>query len=163
MATVTHGLAAIKYGAIATDGGTATTFASKGLTLSDTFKIETADNDVQDFMSEENDYPEETIITMGKKQYKHSVMNADAALREFYLGGSAASGVWSSPDVTEKIEQSVEITTKTGHVITINRGLISGKIAGELSKKGLATIEVTITVMKPKKAGVPAETWADPS
>ncbi|MEA5260638.1 hypothetical protein VB264_22765 [Arcicella aquatica] len=163
MATVTYGLKSIKYGDIANDGGTATAFVSKGLTLSDTFKIETGDNEVQEFMSEENDYPEESIITMGKKQYKYTVMNADADIAGFLLGGTVAAGVWSSPDTTSKIQKSVQIETKTGHIITINRALVSAKRAGEFSKKALATIEVTLTVMKPQKAGVYAETWEDPS
>ena len=157
----TYGLESVEFGDVATDGGVATSFSSKGLTFKDSFEIASADPDVQEFMSEENDDPEVSISTQGKKIYKFQLMNPGVDELAYFLGGQVIAGPpksWEAPDQTPVIEKSVKITPKQGHILTITRGRITAKHSGKYAKTGLAMLDITITVMKPTKAGVPSLT-----
>lgn len=157
----TYGLESVKFGDVATDGGVATSFSSKGLTFKDSFEIASADPDVQEFMSEENDDPEVSISTQGKKIYKFQLMNPGVDELAYFLGGEVVAGPpkkWEAPDQSPVIEKSVEITPKKGHILTITRGKITAKQTGKYAKTGLAMLDITITVMKPDKAGEPSMT-----
>jgi hypothetical protein len=155
----TYGLESVEFGDIATDGGLAATFSAKGLTFKDSFEINTADADMQEFMSEENDDPEVSISTQGKKGYKFQLMNPGVDELEYFLGGTVISGPpkkWNAPDNTPIIEKSVKITPKVGHILTITRARITAKQAGKYAKTGLAMLDIMITVMKPTKTGEPS-------
>jgi len=154
----TYGLESIEFGDIATDGGVATTFSNKGLTFKDSFEIAEADPDLQKFLSEENDDPEMIISTQGEKVYRFQLMNPGVDEFAYFMGGTVVTGppkVYEAPDVSPTIEKSVKITPKQGHILTITRGRITAKESGTYSKTGLAMLDITITVMKPTKAGEP--------
>ena len=157
----TYGLTSVEFGDVATDGGVATTFSNKGLTFKDSFEIASADADVQEFQSEENDEPEISISTQGKKIYKFQLMNPGVDELLYFLGGVVVAGppkVWQAPGQTPVNEKSIKITPKKGHILTITRALIVAKESGKYSKTGLAMLDITITVMKPTKALEPSMT-----
>lgn len=149
----TYGLDSVEFGDIATDGGVATTFGSLGLTFKDTFDILEADPTETDFFSEENDDPELSITTKGALTMKFQLMDYDAESIAELKGGSVASDIYSADSFTINIEKSVKVTPKQGFIFMIPRAKITAKFMGKLAKTELVTIEVTIKVLSPKKAG----------
>jgi hypothetical protein len=152
------GLLSIELGAIAGDGGIATTFASLGVTYQDSAELMQADNNITEIFSEENDDAEEVIEVMGGKTLKWSVMNIDPDNLVLILGGTATgtapNKTWEAPDTRSQIEKSVRVKTKTNQTIDIPRAKIMAKINWKFSKKGVALIDITAKVLKPTKAGV---------
>ena len=149
-----HGLKSVEFGDIATDGGVATVFAAQGLTFKDTFEIIEADADVKEFFAEETDEAVLAVSTKGKMQMKFELMNYDNTSLAYLKGGSIVSDVYNADRFTVNIEKSVKVTPTTGMIFTFPRCLITTKWKGKLSKGELMTLEVTITVMTPTKAGV---------
>lgn len=156
----TLGLLKIEIGAIAGDGGLATSFAAIGKTYKDTAELMGADPSVFEHYSEESDDPEEIVVTKGKVTVKWSIFDSDADTLVKALGGTATgtapNKIWSSPDTATDIEKSIKITPKAGKVINIVRAQLVGKINYKLSKNGIFMVDITGTILAPTKAATAA-------
>lgn len=83
MAKHVFGLASVKMGAIAGDGGMGTTLETVGETVTGTATMTTEDNTVTDFNIEESDSPVESVVTaFGKITFAWS--SFDVAARQLY-------------------------------------------------------------------------------
>jgi hypothetical protein len=156
---VTLGLVGIEYADIATDGGVGTSFSAVAKTYRNSCNIAHEDSQVTEFLSEEDDEPIEALVSPGRKIYTYQVMNTDPEVQQFFMGGTvdAASGndpaVWHAPDVMPTIEKSVKFIPKAGPTLTITRARITAKESGQYSREGIGLIDITVRVLKPKKAG----------
>lgn len=152
------GLDKIEVGDIEADGDVSTSFAQLGVTYRDTADLTQDDPEVTEHNSEENDEPEEVIMTKGKTSIKWSIVNAAPNTLAEVLGGNvtgvAPDEVWEAPSTAQDIEKSIKITPKRGKVITIPRAKIQAKINYKLARTGIFLVEITANVMTPTKAGV---------
>ena len=125
-----------------------------GLTYQDTAKMAQEDGETTEFFAEEEDDPIDQITKAGKVTFIFSIMDPDLTTLTRLFGGEVASDVWQYPDALADIEESVIVKSKKGLCFHVSRGRVKAKFNGDFSKKGLLLLEVTVTVMKPTKAGV---------
>ena len=151
------GLASIKWGTPAVDGGMSTALTALGLTYQDTSKFFTEDGQSAELYAEEEDEPIEAFDTPGLTKVELSIMNySPDNLQRIFGGtvtGTGATAKWSSPDVAPNVELSCEIITKTGLKIEIPRCRVTAKFNGEFRKRGLLLINISAKILKPTKAG----------
>jgi hypothetical protein len=152
---VTLGLSKIEVGAIAGDGGMATTLAPLGYTYQDTAQMQQEDGTTTDFIVEELDTPLASITQPGKLSFNFSIADPDVGTLQKIFGGTAAADTWSAPDASPELELSVRITPKQGLMFEIPRAKIAAKFNGSFSKTSLFLVEVSCSVLQPVKAGVP--------
>lgn len=170
MSKVTNGISKIEFGALAVDGGPATTgFSIFGLTSQGTPKITEEDPKVTEFYAEEFDDPIDIVSQKGKKTLEFAVMVADAVSMVKVLGGTvtaavgAVGAIWNAPDTLPVIEGTIRITPRQGSVIQINRGNLRCKINHDLSKTGQLLLDVKVQVLQPTKLGIPSMTYTNPA
>jgi hypothetical protein len=151
------GLAHIKLGAIANDGGMGQSLSILGVTYQDTADLTQEDPEITNIMSEENDEPEEVIEVKGAKKLKFSIMNFDPDVMVRVLGGtstgSAPNKIWSAPIAADPIELSIDILTKRNVSILIPRAKITAKLNMQFRKKGVTLIDIVATILTPTKNG----------
>lgn len=154
------GLATFKMGAIAGDGGMGTSLVALGNTVADSASITTEEGQTQDFNIEEQDDPVMSIQSeKGKITINWSCYDVDADVLQKFFGGTVAAGppkVWSAPDSTPILEQSIEITPKSGGKIEVVRAQVVARLNWALNKTRLAQIDITATVLAPTKAATPS-------
>jgi hypothetical protein len=158
MGVISLGLTEIQVGAIAADGGEATTYTKIGKTYEKTCKLAQDKSDTQEFYEEGRSVPE--VRTKKKKVpiLTFSIMDPDPTFLKAYLGGTT-SGTgddmeWSWGDADEYIEASIRAIPEMGLVYTIPRADIEAVINAEMSSQGIHLVDFTVTPLKPKKAGV---------
>lgn len=155
--TRTLGLETIEVGDIAIDGGVSSDFAPLGVTYRDTAELTQEDPDITEHYSEENDEPEEVVTSKGKTTISWSIINSDPDTLAEVLGGEVKTvgdkKVWEAPPSGVEIEKSIRITPKRGAVITIPRAKIVAKINYKIARTGIFMVEITATVLTPRKAG----------
>jgi len=89
MAKKIFGLASVKIGAIAGDGGMSTTLTTVGETVSGTATMTQEDNTVTDFTIEESDSPVESIVSVaGKIAFNWSSYNVSYSTLYKLFGGT---------------------------------------------------------------------------
>lgn len=154
------GLKSIKIGEIEADGSMSTNLEILGETYQDSAEIVQADSEKTEIYSEEDTEPVEIIEIRGGITVKWSIFNVDPEVLKKVLGGkvtgTAPNKVWEQSENDEKIERSIELITKTNNIVTIPRAIISAKFNWKVSKKGVALIDITGRVLKPKKDGLSA-------
>lgn len=162
MATYTIGVSAITLGNVASDGGPGTSLAPLGLTNEGSCKLNQADPDTTNFFAEEQDSAVFSFSKAGATTVTFQILNPDTATLKAVFGGSIGVATvnskqvstWNMPASVPTIEQTVQITPQQGMVVIIPRGLVTAKLNGELAKKNLFMIDVTVTALAPIKAGV---------
>lgn len=153
------GLASIKLGAIATDGGMATALAPLGQTAEDTCKIEFGDAEETPFYVEEQDAPIYIERKQGDIDISFSIYEYDLeTIKEVFGGeitGSGGNKVYKAPATAVNIEKSLEITPKKGHILSFPRVSITAKFSADIGKKNLMALEIKAKVLQPTKEGEP--------
>lgn len=156
----TLGLASVKMGAIAQDGGMGSSLAALGYTYKDSCTLTCEDPETNDFYAEEVDDPVVSISKAGKTTLEFSLMNPSPEQLVILMGGtaSASSGsgdndTWEAPDSMPSIEKSVEITPKQGYKIEIPRMKIEAKLDGNIGQSDLFMVKVKGTILQPTKSG----------
>lgn len=153
----TLGLETIEVGDIALDGGVSTSFAPLGVTYRETAELTQEDPEVTEHYSEENDEPEEIVTSKGKTTITWSIINSDPETLAGVLGGQVklvdGNDVWEAPPGGVEIEKSIRVTPKRGARITIPRAKIVAKINYKIARTGIFMVELTATVLTPRKAG----------
>lgn len=87
--TKVFGLASVKMGAVANDGGMGTSLEQIGETVSGTASLTSEDNTVTDFNIEESDSPVESIVSQqGKMTFAWSTYDVGGRNMERFFGGT---------------------------------------------------------------------------
>lgn len=153
------GVASIKIGGIAVDGGMGTTLAVVGKTYRDSAELVQDDPELTDIECEEDDDPVETIEKIGARTLRWSIMDYEPDTLVKVLGGTVTGAgteidpkIWNAPTVSPSLEQSVEIISKTGVKFTIPRAKIMAKLNARLVKNGVALVDIQAKVLTPTKA-----------
>ena len=157
MAKHVFGLASVKMGAIAGDGGMGTSLTPVGETVSGTANLVTEDNQVTDFNIEESDSPVESIVSeAGKMTISWSSYNVDADNLVLFFGGTKVTGPpvkWQAPDSFIQVEKSLEFTDRKGNVIIVPRAKIQAKFGLSFAKDKLGQVDIVATILQPDKSG----------
>ncbi len=158
MGFVSLGLSEIQVGAIAADGGEATSYSKIGKTYQNTCKLQQEKADVTEHYEEGQSAPE---VRKKKKKVPiltFSIMDPDPTFLQAYLGGEVTGTgddmEWSWSDTDEDIEASIRVIPEIGLVYTIPRADIEAVINADMSAQGINLVDFTVTPLKPKKAGV---------
>lgn len=157
---ITIGLSKIEIGEIASDGGMGEPLEQIGYTAEGTATIETEDPEVTEFFVEEIETPIYQSSRMGRTTISFALASPDLAQCQKVFGGEAPTGTggdltWNYPSGTVVLEKSIKITPKEGIVFEIPRGRISAKFAGSFGRADTLKVEVSVSVLQPKKAGTP--------
>lgn len=155
------GLASLKIGDIASDGGMGTTLTSLGATYKDSCELIQEDPNVTDIECEESDDPVESIETLGARTLKWSIMDYHPQTLVKVLGGTVTGSgteldpyVWNAPTASPAIEKSIELVSKTGIKFQIPRAKIMAKLNAKIVKNGVALVDITAKILTPTKTGV---------
>jgi hypothetical protein len=156
----TLGVSKIELSDIAGDGGLGIGFAALGKTYKDTAELMGEDPEVFEHRSEENDDPEEVVVTKGKVTVKWSIMDSDADTLVKVLGGTATgvapNKIWNDAASAPNIEKSIKITPKSGKVINIVRAKIVAKVNYKIARNGIFLVDIVATILAPTKAATAA-------
>lgn len=156
---ITIGLASIKLGAIAADGGMGESLTPLGDTTIGTCKVNFEDPEKTEFFVEEYDDPIHVEYKQGKIDIQFQVANPDLeAIKRVFGGeitGSGSNKVYKAPNQYVTVEQSLEVKAKKGLSFKFPRVSLSAKFTSDLSKENLFGVEVTATVLRPTKEGEP--------
>lgn len=162
MATKSFGVEEVQFGEIPTSGaeagGMATVLAKLGNTYKDSATYEQADDEVFDINVEEQDEPEDSIVTAGKSTLTLDLIDYDPALLVKVCGGtvSADGKTWNEPATPAKIEMSVRVKQITGLVLEWPRMLIRYKLVPALKKNDAGRVRLICEKRRPAKAGLAA-------
>lgn len=157
MANVTTtGLAAVKMGDIAGDGGMGTTLAVIGYTNKGSVQLNTEDPTSTEFYAEEVDDPIYVSKKKGKTTFTFQLGFPDFDQMVAVLGGTKSgtgnAQIWSAPSTVQTIEKSFKIVPTSGYVLNIVRGTIAAKFTGGYMSTDNLKIDVVVTVLTPTKA-----------
>lgn len=151
------GLQSLKMGNPDVDGGMGTTLTDIGKIVQDTCDLVSADPTTDEEFSEQDDTPVMSFITKGIDTLKFSLFDCTAATLMKVLGGTVdgTSGAWNAPSDSPSIVQSIEITTKSGLVISIPSAKVLGKLNYQFRKRGLLKVDVTANIQVPGDGSAP--------
>ena len=154
MSQINNGLAQLKIGTIAVDGGMGTVLTALGYITEDSFKINTEDGTATDFMVEEIDDPIFSRTTAGKISFEFEIANPDAPVLVTVFGGTSdANGGYTPPNSAPVIEKSLEIIPSQGFGFKVPRAKITAKFSDTIGKNQLLKVVVTAQVLAPTKVG----------
>jgi len=154
----------IKIGDIEADGGMSTSLAALGTTYEGTCQMTKPEAEETPEFCEENDDPEEIITKKGVTTFVWGISDWTPDVIVKVFGGTVTTtGVapdevdtWNEPDSAPKIEQSLEIKSKSGVTIAAPRVRITASVDDNIGKGKSSVITVKATVMKPTKADTPS-------
>ena len=155
-----NGLASIKLGAIAIDGGMGTVLSALGFTEEDSAKFNFDEPEKKEYPVEETDTPFFVTTKQGKKTFTFTV--ADPTVQTYVetmggtVTGTGADAVYDSPLVAPIIERSLEVTPKIGTGFKFPRVLVTATLTDSIGKNALLGVNVTCEILQPTKAGVSA-------
>ncbi|MDR7818705.1 hypothetical protein RIU47_08815 [Riemerella anatipestifer] len=156
---VNIGLASIKIGEIASDGGMGTSLEQIGVTNQGSCKINFEDAEKKEFFVEEYDDPFHVEYTQGKINIQYQIANPDIDTIVKVFGGSKSgsgpSEVYKAPNQSVTIERSMEMTPKKGLGFKFPRVSITAKFTPDIGKENLLMLDITASVLRPTKDGEP--------
>lgn len=154
------GLAGIDMADIPVGGGVPADvdFTAVGVTYRDEATLTEDDPTETEHYSNENDDPEESDITAGKRKLTFALIDwTPVALAKFMGGtvtGTGATEKWEAPNQKSKIEKAFRIRSKNGYYITFPRVSFYAKLDYNLAPSGIAKVMVAGTIMTPTGTGV---------
>ena len=152
---VNIGIASIKVGDIASDGGMGTVLAPLGETAEDSCKLTFGDQEETAFYVEEHDNPIHVEYKQGDVDLTFNIYEYDFDTVVKVFGGSVDSNGYKAPVVPVTIEKSLELKPRKGKTFKFPRVSITAKFTSDIGKKNLMAIEVKAKVLSPKKEGEP--------
>jgi hypothetical protein len=160
MGTTSIGLAQLRMGAVANDGGMGTALTVLSSTVVDTAVLTNEAPTETDFPIEEQDDPIYSTSVAGKRTIAWSTYDVtpDALVR--VLGGTvtvdgSGNNVYNAPINTPQLYVSIELTTLEGDVVRLVKVKINSVIEWNFQKSKLAQVNITGTILKPDKANTP--------
>ena len=156
---ITTGLAKIEVGDPLPDGSMGTTLSQYGYTDKDSCELIMDDPTETPFEAEEVDDPIEITYKGGKKQVKFNIADPDEAALALFLGGTAVSTTgaetYAAASTFTVIEKSLKITPTKGLIFSAPRCNIIAKLTGKYAKSDKLKLEITATILMPKKDNEP--------
>lgn len=156
---ITTGLAKIEVGDALADGSMGTTLAQYGYTDKDSCELIMDDPTETPFEAEEVDDPIEITYKGGKKQVKFNIADPDEAAIALFMGGTAVSTIgnesYSAPLTFTVVEKSLKITPTKGLIFSAPRCRFVAKLSGKYAKSDKLKLEITATILVPKKESEP--------
>ena len=156
---ITTGLAKIEVGDPLPDGSMGTTLSQYGYTDKDSCELIMDDPTETPFEAEEVDDPIEITYKGGKKQVKFNIADPDEAALALFLGGKAVSTTgaetYAAASTFTVIEKSLKITPTKGLIFSAPRCNIIAKLTGKYAKSDKLKLEITATILTPKKDNEP--------
>ncbi len=156
---ITTGLAKIEVGDALPDGSMGTTLAQYGYTDKDSCELIMDDPTETPFEAEEVDDPIEITYKGGKKQVKFNIADPDEAAIALFMGGTAVSTTgnesYSAPLTFTVVEKSLKITPTKGLIFSAPRCRFVAKLSGKYAKSDKLKLEITATILVPKKESEP--------
>lgn len=152
------GLAGIDFADIPIDGGIALAadFDPIGVTYRDEASLTEDDPTEIEHYSNENDDPEESDMSTGKKKIVFALIDWDPDNVVKYLQGTASgvgdAKIWSAPLSKLKFEKAIRLRSKSGQYMIFPRVSMVAKLDYKLAPSGIAKIIVTGTVLVPTLA-----------
>ena len=158
MSSINNGLAQVKIGAIASDGGMGTTLNRLGEIKEGSFKVNHSEGDKTEFKIEESDIPIFIRQKEGTLAFEFEIHNPDASVFKEIWGGTsdATTGKFTPPEKLIPFEKSFQAIPERGYGFDVPRALISGRYSDAMGKDSLLGVIVTVTVLKPTKEGIPS-------
>lgn len=153
--TITFGMSKIELGELTAAGGVATNFETLGYSQEDSVTITTDDPEEIALNVEESDDPIFVKKKGGKTTIAFNVADPDLNVFEEMMGGTVASGTWSSPATLPTIERSVKLTPEQGLETTYTRVSLSAKWQPAAGKKGFGLLQISGSVLTPTLANEP--------
>lgn len=155
------GLKAVRMGDLAADGGPSTTLTAIGDVYEGGAELSTEDPEKKEFRNEDGTVIFEDVKA-GKTTIKFSISDVTPSLLSQLVGGTKSgtgdAEVWNLLDFPTGKEQTIEIDSKTGQTLVLNRVNVFGKLSGKIGGDAPMLIEITGTILKPEKVGVPIMT-----
>lgn len=154
------GLSGIDIADIPVGGGVPATedWDSVGVTVRDEASLSEDDPTEIEHLSNENDDPEESDISAGKRKLSFNLIDYDPDTLVKYLGGTVSgtgdAKTWNAPAQREKIEKAFRLKSKNGQYITFPRVSFYAKVDYQLGPTGIAKILFVGTVMTPTGSGI---------
>jgi hypothetical protein len=157
---ITTGLAKIEVGDPLPDGSMGTTLTQYGYTDKDSCELIMDDPTETVFEAEEVDDPIEITYKGGKKQVKFNIADPDEAAIALFMGGTAVSTIgsetYSAPLTFTVVEKSLKITPTKGLILSAPRCRFIAKLSGKYAKSDKLKLEITATILMPKKENEPS-------
>ncbi|MSN81947.1 hypothetical protein D1Y73_02600 [Riemerella anatipestifer] len=162
----TFGINRLLSGEKAADGGMGTALSEHDETLKGTATLETTDETIQWIETEEKGKRLPISKNDTETTLKFEVANPSLETQAYYLGGTVktvnSKKTYSPPVNKPTIERSFLVETKEGYNIQIPNGKVVAKpLGGQIGTDGVMTMQVTVTVQLPTKAGVDAITFME--
>ncbi|MGY5550775.1 hypothetical protein ACXA18_02995 [Riemerella anatipestifer] len=162
----TFGINRLLSGEKAADGGMGTALSEHDETLKGTATLETSDETINWIETEEKGKRLPISKNDTETTLKFEVANPSLETQAYYLGGTvktvSTKKTYSPPVNKPIIERSFLVETKEGYNIQIPNGKVVAKpLGGQIGTDGVMTMQVTVTVQLPTKAGVDAITFME--
>ena len=155
------GIFGIKFGAIESDGGVATSFAALGDTREGTLAFNAADDQTQDIRVEEKDDPiMQTVTQKGTLDISWSMVDWDDAILIALFGGAVVNGQWQAPDQSPDLEKSLMIVPRSGKSFVYPRVKVTAKVNYDNTGK-IFQLDITCRKLKPEKVGQSGFMWGE--
>lgn len=164
MADLKIGLISLEFAEVAADGGPGTVFEALGQTLEDSLSITKEDGTMTTINVEETDLPIFEQETLGSTTIVFDCPNPDMEVFAKLTGGTyeAVSGKYSSANSVSQKEWTLKITASQGGIISYNRCKVKAAFQGSLGKNNALSVNVSLRVLQPTKAGVAFEEITNP-
>lgn len=152
------GIASIKIGDIASDGGMSANLEVLGNTAEDSCKINFEDGEETKFFVEEHDNPIYVQTKQGAINIQFQIPEYDLDTVAKVMGGTvtgtAGNKVYKAPMKGVTIEKSLQIENQVGAILRFPRVQITGKFTSDIGKKNLMALDIKANVLNPTKSGV---------
>jgi hypothetical protein len=167
-----YGLTIVKSGNIANDGGMGTTLTELlGATVKGSGTLTFTPPGLTDLEIEEvDDVWDEVPSSLGKWELKLDSYAVSAAtmyklfggtFTPAVTGGSPSPAIWGMPAVFVPIEQSIQMTTRSGEVLAAPRMKLMPAPNFATTKSDAFKLSLTGTILSPTKANTPSLTFTD--
>ena len=152
---ITLGVEKIEYGAVDSSGGMPSTgMVQTSNTYRDSVAFDPSAGEVTDFFTEENDFPEESIVNdAGEWPIGFDILTPTTTEMAAFMGGTedltGATSVWKASTSPSMIFKALRITPKKGYILEIPRALCSAVLRGGYKKSEPMLLHIDAKAVTP--------------
>lgn len=153
MSLISVGIKSIKRGPIPDNGGMATVLTPLALIYKDTVVLK-GEAPAKFAVMAEAEGKVKQSLTKGEKTITFSLLDQASDNKVIVMGGEVIDDAWEEPDVAPIIEESYQIITKDDLLIELPAVSVSAVENYEMKDGAPLLLDVELTPIKPKGAGV---------